>query len=93
MVHEWLIILSNSWNRLIDYTQCGICFKETVKTFNSSFTMSVLTFRGGASKIAVSNGKTKFMLFNQSLPTPAHPTSVTMLDGLELENAVYKYLL
>jgi hypothetical protein len=37
--------------------------------------------------------KTKCMLFNQSLPTPAHPTSITTLNGSDLEYVdYYKYL-
>uniref|UniRef100_A0A674EUZ9 Vitamin K-dependent protein C n=1 Tax=Salmo trutta TaxID=8032 RepID=A0A674EUZ9_SALTR len=37
--------------------------------------------------------KTKCMLFNRSLPAPARPTSITTLDGSDLEYVdIYKYL-
>ena len=43
-------------------------------------------------QILLNSGKTKLMLFKRLLQTPAHPISISMLDGLELFVAVYKYL-
>ena len=49
------------------------------------------SFRG--LQLLLNASKTKCMLFNQSLPAPARPTSITTLDGPDLEYvANYKYL-
>ena len=41
----------------------------------------------------LNESKTKCMLFNRSLPAPARPSSITTLDGSDLEYVDnYKYL-
>ena len=44
-------------------------------------------------QLLLNASKTKCMLFNRSLPTTARPTSITTLDGSDLEYVDnYKYL-
>jgi hypothetical protein len=44
-------------------------------------------------QLVLNASKTKCMLFNRSLPAPARPTSITTLDGSDLEYVdTYKYL-
>ena len=46
-----------------------------------------------ASNCSLNTSKTKCMLFNRSLPAPARLTSITTLDGSDLEYVDnYKYL-
>uniref|UniRef100_A0A674F345 Reverse transcriptase domain-containing protein n=1 Tax=Salmo trutta TaxID=8032 RepID=A0A674F345_SALTR len=65
---------------------------ETMLTnLQMSFNAIQHSFRG--IQLLLSASKTKCMLFNQSLPAPAHPTSISTLDGSDLENVDnYKYL-
>ena len=46
-----------------------------------SFNAIQLSFRG----LLLNASKTKCMLFNRSLPAPARPSSITTLDGSDLE--------
>uniref|UniRef100_A0A8K9VC74 Reverse transcriptase domain-containing protein n=1 Tax=Oncorhynchus mykiss TaxID=8022 RepID=A0A8K9VC74_ONCMY len=49
------------------------------------------SFRG--LRLLLNASKTKCMLFNRLLPAPARPTSITTLDGSDLEYVdIYKYL-
>ena len=44
-------------------------------------------------KLLLNASKTKYMLFNRSLPAPARLTSITTLDGSDVEYVdIYKYL-
>uniref|UniRef100_A0A8C7QPM9 Reverse transcriptase domain-containing protein n=1 Tax=Oncorhynchus mykiss TaxID=8022 RepID=A0A8C7QPM9_ONCMY len=65
---------------------------DTVLTnLQTSFNAIQLSFRGLQLLLNVS--KTKCMLFNRSLPAPARPSSITTLDGADLEDVDnYKYL-
>ncbi|CDR00733.1 unnamed protein product [Oncorhynchus mykiss] len=57
----------------------------------TSFNAIQLSFRG--LQLLLNANKTKCMLFNQSLPPPARPSSITTLDGSDLEYVDdYKYL-
>ncbi|CDR00308.1 unnamed protein product [Oncorhynchus mykiss] len=47
-----------------------------------SFNAIQLSFRG---QLLLNASKTKCMLFNRSLPAPARPSSITTLDGSDLE--------
>uniref|UniRef100_A0A8K9XPW6 Reverse transcriptase domain-containing protein n=1 Tax=Oncorhynchus mykiss TaxID=8022 RepID=A0A8K9XPW6_ONCMY len=65
---------------------------DTVLTnLQTSFNAIQLSFRG--LQLLLNASKTKSMLFNRSLPEPARPSSITTLDGSELEYVDnYKYL-
>jgi hypothetical protein len=65
---------------------------DTVLTnLQASFNAIQLSFRGLQLLLNVS--KTKCMLFNRSLPAPFCPSSITTLDGSDLEYVYnYKYL-
>ena len=65
---------------------------ETVLTnLQKSFNAIQLSFRG--LQLLLNTSKTKCMLFTQSLSAPARPTSVTTLNGSDLEYVYnYKYL-
>uniref|UniRef100_A0A8K9XME0 Reverse transcriptase domain-containing protein n=1 Tax=Oncorhynchus mykiss TaxID=8022 RepID=A0A8K9XME0_ONCMY len=65
---------------------------DTVLTnLQTSFNAIQLSFRG--LQLLLNANKTKCMLFNRSLPAPAHPSSITTLDGSDLEYVDnYKYL-
>ena len=65
---------------------------DTVLTnLETSFNDIQHSFRG--LQLLLNASKTKCMLFNQLLPTPSRPTSITTLDGSDLENVDnYKYL-
>uniref|UniRef100_A0A8K9XTW7 Reverse transcriptase domain-containing protein n=1 Tax=Oncorhynchus mykiss TaxID=8022 RepID=A0A8K9XTW7_ONCMY len=65
---------------------------DTVLTnLQTSFNAILLSFRG--LQLLLNASKTKCMLFNQLLPTPARPSSITTLDGSDLEYVGnYKYL-
>uniref|UniRef100_A0A8K9UYC1 Reverse transcriptase domain-containing protein n=1 Tax=Oncorhynchus mykiss TaxID=8022 RepID=A0A8K9UYC1_ONCMY len=67
-------------------------FLDTVLTnIQMSFNAIQLSFRG--LQLLLNASKTKCMLFNRSLPTPARPSSITTLDGSDLEYVDdYKYL-
>uniref|UniRef100_A0A8C8FBH9 Uncharacterized protein n=1 Tax=Oncorhynchus tshawytscha TaxID=74940 RepID=A0A8C8FBH9_ONCTS len=64
---------------------------ETTTSFNAiQLSFRGLSFRG--LQLLLNASKTKCMLFNQSLPTPARPSSITTLDGSDLEYVDnYKY--
>ena len=49
----------------------------------TSFNALLLSFRG--LQLLLNASKTKCMLFNQSLPAPAYLSSITTLDGSDLE--------
>ena len=56
-----------------------------------SFNAIQLSFRG--LQLLLNASKTKCMLFSRSLPAPAHSSSITTLDGSDLEYVDnYKYL-
>ena len=65
---------------------------DTVLTnLQTSFNTIQLSFRG--LQLLLNASKTKFMPFNRSLPAPARPSSITTLDGSDLEYVDnYKYL-
>uniref|UniRef100_A0A8C7UAB2 Reverse transcriptase domain-containing protein n=1 Tax=Oncorhynchus mykiss TaxID=8022 RepID=A0A8C7UAB2_ONCMY len=65
---------------------------DTVLTnLQTSFNAIQLSFRG--LQLLLNANKTKCMLFNQSLPAPARQSSITTLDGSDLEYVDnYKYL-
>uniref|UniRef100_A0A8C7L4Z9 Reverse transcriptase domain-containing protein n=1 Tax=Oncorhynchus kisutch TaxID=8019 RepID=A0A8C7L4Z9_ONCKI len=65
---------------------------DTVLTnLQTSFNARQLSFRGH--QLLLNASKTKCMLFNRSLPTPARLSSITTLDGSDLEYVDnYKYL-
>uniref|UniRef100_A0A8K9UW94 Reverse transcriptase domain-containing protein n=1 Tax=Oncorhynchus mykiss TaxID=8022 RepID=A0A8K9UW94_ONCMY len=65
---------------------------DTVLTnLQTSVNAIQLFFRG--LQLLLNASKTKCMLFNRSLPTPACPPSITTLDGFDLEYVGnYKYL-
>ena len=48
-----------------------------------SFNAIQLSYRG--LQLLLNAIKTKCMLFNRSLPAPAHPSNITTLDGFDLE--------
>ena len=57
----------------------------------TSFNAIQLSFRG--LQLLLNARKTKCMLFNRSLPAPARPSSITTLDGSDLECVDnYKYI-
>ena len=69
---------------------CTDCF-ELLTNLQTSFNAIQLSFRGLHQLLNAS--KTKCMLFNQSLPAPARPSSITTLDSSDLEYVDnYKYL-
>uniref|UniRef100_A0A8C7L5R6 Reverse transcriptase domain-containing protein n=1 Tax=Oncorhynchus kisutch TaxID=8019 RepID=A0A8C7L5R6_ONCKI len=65
---------------------------DTVLTnLQTSFNAIQLSFRG--LQLLLNASKTKCMLFNRLLPAPARPSSITTLDGSDLEYVDnYKYL-
>ena len=65
---------------------------DTVLTnLQTSFNAIQHSFRG--LQLLLNTSKTKCMLFNCSVPAPARPTSITTLDGSDLEYVdIYKYL-
>ena len=65
---------------------------DTVLTnLQTSFNAIRHSFRG--LQLLLNASKTKCMLFNRSLPAPSCPTSITTLDGSDLEYVDnYKYL-
>uniref|UniRef100_A0A8K9XKC5 Reverse transcriptase domain-containing protein n=1 Tax=Oncorhynchus mykiss TaxID=8022 RepID=A0A8K9XKC5_ONCMY len=72
------------------YTSCPSL--DTVLTnLQMSFNAIHLSFRG--LQLLLNASKTKCMLFNRSLPAPAHPSSITTVDGSDIEYVDnYKYL-
>ena len=72
------------------YTSCPSL--DTVLTnLQTSFNTIQHSFRG--LQLLLNARRTKCMLFNRSLPAPASPTSITTLDGSDLEYVDnYKYL-
>uniref|UniRef100_A0A8K9Y0Q6 Reverse transcriptase domain-containing protein n=1 Tax=Oncorhynchus mykiss TaxID=8022 RepID=A0A8K9Y0Q6_ONCMY len=66
---------------------------DTVLTnLQMSFNGIQLSFRG--LQLLLNASKTKCMLFNRSLPAPARPSSITTLDGSDLEySGENKYLI
>ena len=62
-----------------------------LSNLQTSFNAIQHSFRG--LQLLLNASKTKCMLFNRSLPAPACPTSITTLDGSDLEYVdTYKYL-
>ncbi|CDQ98814.1 unnamed protein product, partial [Oncorhynchus mykiss] len=62
-----------------------------LSNLQTSFNAIQHSFRG--LQLLLNASKTKCMLFNRSLPAPACPTSITTLDGSDLEYVdIYKYL-
>ena len=74
----------------IPYTS-GPSLDTVLSNLQTSFNDIQHSFRG--LQILLNASKTKCMLFNRSLPAPAPPTSITTLDGSDLEYVdIYKYL-
>ena len=64
-----------------------------LSNLQTSFNAIQHSFRGLQLQLLLNASKTKCMLFNRSLPAPACPTSITTLDGSDLEYVdTYKYL-
>ena len=69
----------------------GPSLDTVLTTFQTSFNAIQLSFHG--LQLLLSASKTKCLLFNRSLPAPARPSSITTLDGSDLEYVDnYKYL-
>ena len=69
----------------------GPSLNTVFTTLQTSFNAIQLSFRG--LQLLLNASKTKCMLFNWSLPTPARPSSITTLDGSDLEYVDnYKYI-
>uniref|UniRef100_A0A8C7DPJ6 Reverse transcriptase domain-containing protein n=1 Tax=Oncorhynchus kisutch TaxID=8019 RepID=A0A8C7DPJ6_ONCKI len=69
----------------------GPSLDSVLSNLQTSFNAIQHSFRG--LQLLLNASKTKCMLFNRSLPTPARPTSITTLDGSDLEYVdIYKYL-
>ena len=69
----------------------GPSLNTLLTNFQTSFNAIQLSFRG--LQLLLNASKTKCMLFNRSLPTPACPSIITTLDGSDLEYVDnYKYL-
>ena len=78
-----------SWARNITHTDDTILYTsgtslDTVLTnLQTSFNAIQHSFRG--LQMLLNASKTKYMLFNRSLPAPARPASITTLGGSDLE--------
>uniref|UniRef100_A0A674AEL4 Reverse transcriptase domain-containing protein n=1 Tax=Salmo trutta TaxID=8032 RepID=A0A674AEL4_SALTR len=69
----------------------GPSLDTVLTTLQMSFNAIQLSFRG--LQLLLNTSKTKCMLFNRSLPAAACPSSITTLDGSDLEYVDnYKYL-
>jgi hypothetical protein len=69
----------------------GPCLDTVLTNLQTSFNAIQLSF--GGLRLLLKTSQTKCMLFNRSLPTPARPSSITTLDGSDLEYVDhYKYL-
>ena len=69
----------------------GPSLDTVLSNLQMSFNVIQHSFRG--LQLLLNASKTKCMLFNRSLPAPARPTSITTLDGSDLEYVdIYKYL-
>ncbi|CDQ92719.1 unnamed protein product [Oncorhynchus mykiss] len=69
----------------------GPSLDTVLSNLQTSFNAIQHSFRG--LQLLLNASKTKCMLFNRSLPAPARPTSITTLDGADLEYVdIYKYL-
>ena len=69
----------------------GPSLDTVLSNLQTSFNAIQHSFRG--LQLLLNASKTKCMLFNRSLPAPACPTSITTLDGSDLEYVdIYKYL-
>uniref|UniRef100_A0A8C7M9P8 Reverse transcriptase domain-containing protein n=1 Tax=Oncorhynchus kisutch TaxID=8019 RepID=A0A8C7M9P8_ONCKI len=69
----------------------GPSLDTVLTTLQTSFNAIQLSFCG--LQLLLNTSKTKCMLFNRSLPAPAHPSNITTLDGYDLEYVDnYKYL-
>uniref|UniRef100_A0A8C8IVK7 Leucine-rich repeats and immunoglobulin-like domains 2 n=1 Tax=Oncorhynchus tshawytscha TaxID=74940 RepID=A0A8C8IVK7_ONCTS len=69
----------------------GPSLDTVLSNLQTSFNAIQHSFRG--LQLLLNASKTKCMLFNRSLPAPARLTSITTLDGSDLEYVdIYKYL-
>uniref|UniRef100_A0A8K9XB23 Reverse transcriptase domain-containing protein n=1 Tax=Oncorhynchus mykiss TaxID=8022 RepID=A0A8K9XB23_ONCMY len=69
----------------------GPSLDTVLSNLQTSFNAIQRSFRG--LQLILNASKTKCMLFIRSLPAPARPTSITTLDGSDLEYVdIYKYL-
>uniref|UniRef100_A0A8K9WZI4 Reverse transcriptase domain-containing protein n=1 Tax=Oncorhynchus mykiss TaxID=8022 RepID=A0A8K9WZI4_ONCMY len=69
----------------------GPSLDTVLSNLQTSFNAIQHSFRG--LQLLLNASKTKCMLFNHSLPAPARPTSITTLDGSDLEYVdIYKYI-
>uniref|UniRef100_A0A8C7QQ74 Reverse transcriptase domain-containing protein n=1 Tax=Oncorhynchus mykiss TaxID=8022 RepID=A0A8C7QQ74_ONCMY len=69
----------------------GPSLDTVLTTLQASFNAIQLSSRG--LQLVLNTSKTTCMLFNQSLPAPAHLSNITTLDGSDLEYVGnYKYL-
>uniref|UniRef100_A0A8K9Y4M0 Reverse transcriptase domain-containing protein n=1 Tax=Oncorhynchus mykiss TaxID=8022 RepID=A0A8K9Y4M0_ONCMY len=69
----------------------GPSLDTVLTTLQASFNAIQLSFRG--LQLILNTSKTKFMLFNRSLPVPTRLSNITTLDGSDLEYVDnYKYL-
>uniref|UniRef100_A0A8K9X890 Reverse transcriptase domain-containing protein n=1 Tax=Oncorhynchus mykiss TaxID=8022 RepID=A0A8K9X890_ONCMY len=69
----------------------GPSLDTVLTTLQASFNAIQLSFRG--LQLLLNTSKTKYMLFNRSLPVPTRLSNITTLDGSDLEYVDnYKYL-
>uniref|UniRef100_A0A8K9XEK3 Reverse transcriptase domain-containing protein n=1 Tax=Oncorhynchus mykiss TaxID=8022 RepID=A0A8K9XEK3_ONCMY len=69
----------------------GHSLDNVLTNLQMSFNAIQLSFCG--LQLLLNASKTKCMLFNRSMPAPVHPSSITTLDGSDLEYVDnYKYL-
>ena len=69
----------------------GPSLHTVLTNFQTSFNVIQHSFR--RIQLLLNARKTKCMLFNRLLPAPSHPTSITTLNGSDLEYVDnYKYL-
>uniref|UniRef100_A0A8K9UKX5 Reverse transcriptase domain-containing protein n=1 Tax=Oncorhynchus mykiss TaxID=8022 RepID=A0A8K9UKX5_ONCMY len=69
----------------------GPSLDTVLSNLQTSFNAIQHSFRG--LQLLLNASRTKCMLFNRSLPATARPTSITTLDGSDLEYVdIYKYL-
>ena len=61
----------------------GPCLDTVLTNLQTRFNAIQHAFCG--LQLLLNTSKTKCMLFNRSLPAPARPTSITTLDGSDLE--------
>ena len=85
-----LVILSSTSTQTTPFCILLALLWTVLTNLQTSFNAIQLSFRG--LQLLLNASKTKCMLFSRSLPAPARPSSITTLDGSDLEYVDYKYL-